>query len=158
MVTGATLHKEHFFKTDEELSLLQNALHALAIHYHWRLEAWAVFSNHYHFIAQSPDDPKTLRKFISHFHANTTRELNLIHRMPGRQVWYQYWDSHITFQNSYLARLNYVMQNPVRHKLVTCATAYKWCSAHWFEKNAGKAHFAAVTRFKTDSISVVDEF
>jgi hypothetical protein len=45
-VTGATLRKEHLFKTSEKLTLLENDLLLMAKKYHWQLEAWAVFVNH----------------------------------------------------------------------------------------------------------------
>jgi len=76
MVTGATLHKEHYFKSNTDLDLLHDLLLELAEHYQWYLEAWAIFSNHYHFIARSPDDPSSLRKWITHFHASSARKLN----------------------------------------------------------------------------------
>lgn len=158
IVTGATLQKELLFKKNEELDLLQGALLDLASHYQWQLEAWAIFSNHYHFIAQSPHDPSTLKKWISHLHATTAKQLNLLHQKPGRKIWHQYWDTQLTFQTSYLARLNYVMQNPVKHGLVTSAKDYKWCSMAWFEKNVPKSHFSAVTNVKTDALSIVDDF
>ena len=53
MVTGATLHKEHIFPTAEKLNLLERELLTLAKQHEWQLEAWAVFVNHYHFIAES---------------------------------------------------------------------------------------------------------
>lgn len=158
MVTGATLHKKLLFETSEALDLLQNTLLVLALQYEWYLEAWSLFPNHYHFIAQSPDNPTTLQKFISHFHSTTARSLNILQQAPGRKVWYQYWDSHITFQSSYLTRLNYVMLNPVRHGIVSCATQYRWCSAHWFEKNASKAYYKTVMNLNTDTVSVIDDF
>jgi putative transposase len=158
MVTGATYQKELFFKEAIELDLLQDLLLKLAENYRWCLEAWAIFANHYHFIAQSPENPQSLRRFITHFHAMSAKMLNQLQNSPGRRVWYQYWDSRITFQNSYLARLNYVIQNPVKHKVVSCANQYKWCSASWFENNATPAYFKAVTSFKIDSINVIDDF
>ena len=54
MVTAGTYLKEPFFNGDEWLTLLERQLLALAKIYAWHLEAWAVFSNHYHFIAHSP--------------------------------------------------------------------------------------------------------
>jgi putative transposase len=158
MITGATLNKEHFFKTSDELDLLESTLQKLASQYCWNLEAWALFSNHYHFIAQSPEDPSTLRKFITHFHSNTARALNVKHQTLGRKIWFQYWDSQITFQNSYLARLNYVIQNPVKHKIVDCAKMYKWCSANWFENTASKSHYSTVVNFQTNLVSIFDDF
>ena len=158
MVTGATLYKLHLFKNPEHLDLLQTALFELAAKYEWNLEAWAVFSNHYHFIAQSPKNPTTLRKFITHFHALSARELNKRENLTGRKVWYQFWDTQLTFQNSYYARLNYVMQNPVKHKLVDHAEQYPWCSANWFMQRAKTSHKAVVLSFKTDKVEVYDEY
>ena len=158
MVTGGTLYKEHFFKTPTELNLLQDNLFKLAIKYEWNLEAWALFSNHYHIIVQSPENPETLRKFITHFHANTARELNKLHNQPGRRVWYQFWDSQLTYQSSYYARLNYVMQNPVKHGIVDLAQSYPWCSTQWFSTHANKSHKAVINSFKTDAVHVLDDF
>ncbi|MES2344514.1 MAG: transposase [Chlamydiota bacterium] len=158
MVTGATLYKECFFKGAVELDLLQTTLQSLTLHYQWKLEAWAVFANHYHFIAQSPEKLSTLKTLITHFHANTARAINLLHQTSGRKIWHQYWDSQITFHRSYLARLNYVMYNPVKHKIVEDSKDYQWCSANWFQKNASKAYYTTVARMKSDNISVVDDF
>jgi putative transposase len=95
---------------------------------------------------------------ITHLHASSARKLNELHLTPGRKIWYQYWDTRITFQSSYLARLNYVMQNPVKHKIVHKADQYKWCSASWFEKNASKAYLETVTNLNTDGAQVLDDF
>jgi putative transposase len=51
MVTAATYQKARHFNTEERLSLLQSALFAEATSYEWQLQAWAVFANHYHFVA-----------------------------------------------------------------------------------------------------------
>ena len=158
MITGATLNKELYFKQDNELDLLHDMLLELAEHYQWRLEAWAVFPNHYHIITHSPGNPGSLGKFIRHYHASSARKLNELHHVVGRKVWYQYWDSKITFQSSYLARLNYVMQNPVKHGLVPHANQYRWCSANWFEKNATQAHLKTVISLNTDMVNVLDDF
>ncbi len=76
MVTGSTLYKEHYFRNPEDLDFLQNLLFELAEKYQWRLEAWSLFSNHYHLIAQSPKDPTTLKKFITHLHGSLARTIN----------------------------------------------------------------------------------
>jgi len=158
IVTASTMHKTLFFKKNEELDLLHDMLLDLAEHYQWRLEAWAVFPNHYHFVARSPSDPTILRKFITHLHASTARKLNLLHQTVGRKVWYQYRDTQITFQKSYLARLNYVMQNPVKHKIVALAEQYKWCSANWFKNNTSRAFRDSVIHLNTDDVNVIDDF
>jgi putative transposase len=78
--------------------------------------------------------------------------------MVGRKVWHQYWDLRITFQKSYLARLNYVMQNPVRHGIVGSADQYPLCSASWFEMKSSPAFFQSVSSCKIDALDVLDDF
>ncbi|HEV8051294.1 MAG TPA: transposase [Parachlamydiaceae bacterium] len=158
MVTGATLKKEKFFTQEHELDLINDTLLELAEHYNWRLEAWAIFSNHYHFIAHTSNSPTLLEKFMKHLHANTARKLNNSQGKSGRSVWYQYWDTKLTFNESYMARLNYVMQNPVRHGLVEEPKDYRWCSAAWFERTEKNSYYNTVRSMKIDSVNVYDDF
>ena len=117
-----------------------------------------MFSNHYHFVAHSPNDATSLRPMLSMLHVKTAEWLNKLDNTPGRQVWFNFWDTKLTQQRSYLARLNYVHQNAVKHKLVPVACQYPWCSAAWFERTASPAMVKAIYRFKTDRISVHDDF
>jgi len=86
------LHKAHHFRGDERLTLLVNTLFEVAAAYGWSLQAWAVFSNHYHFIAQSPAESTTLKPMIQRLHSQTARLANRTDGAEGRQVWFQYWD------------------------------------------------------------------
>ena len=158
MVTAATLHKQHIFKSDGQLSFLQSEMLALAKHYSWQLEAWAVFPNHYHLIARGLEPSNSLRTFVKHLHANTARNVNSSDSAPGRTVWYNFWDTKLTYEKSYLARLNYVHQNPVKHGLVNVANQYRWCSAAWFERTATPAMVKTIYGFKTDKLNVPDDF
>jgi len=158
IVTAGTYLKRRYFDTPEKLSLLQKNLFELAETYHWRLQAWAIMGNHYHFMAISPENPASLKELIRRLHGRTARELNQLDRFPGRKVWFQYWDSHITYQKSYLARLKYVHLNPVHHGLVSAAEQYPWCSASWFEAKAAPAFQKTVLSLPTDRINIVDDF
>ena len=64
----------------------------------------------------------------------------------------------MTYQKSYLARLNYVHHNPARHGVVPESQNWRWCSAAWFGENASRAFRATVENFKTDQIKVPDDF
>jgi len=158
MVTGGTYLKAHYLHSPERKDYFQQKLFECAAEFDWQLQAWSILSNHYHFVGRSPEDPSTLRHFIAKLHMTTAKEFNLQDDQPGRKVWFQYWDTLITFQRSYLARLNYVHNNPVKHGLVTRAEDYRWCSAAWFAQNAPKSFVETVSRFKTDKVSVFDEF
>jgi putative transposase len=54
-VTASTLHHSHCFRGKERLAVLHRGLLKVAAKFGWRLGAWAVFSNHYHFVAHSPE-------------------------------------------------------------------------------------------------------
>ncbi len=117
-----------------------------------------MYSNHYHFVATSDAISTPLRELIRSLHSLTAREVNRLDALPGRRVWFQFWDSRLTFERSYFARLNYVHQNPVKHGLVLVGTAYPWCSASWFEREAPPSFFNTVSPFKIDRLSVHDDF
>jgi putative transposase len=55
MITASTLYKQHYFRGDERLALLQTVLLEVINDCQWRPEAWAVFSNHYHCVTLSPE-------------------------------------------------------------------------------------------------------
>jgi len=156
MVTASTLHKQRLFNTPQKLAILQNALFEVMQTYHWRLQAWAIFSNHYHFIAQSPQDGTSLKSLIQRNHSQTARAINALDRTPGRQVWFQYWDTCLTYEKSYLARLNYVHNNPVKHGLVARADEYSFCSAAWFKANAPDEWQTKIAATPYDRVNVPD--
>ncbi len=158
MVTASTLDKVHHFRGSHRLAVLHRGLLRVAQDFGWQLEAWAVFSNHYHFIAHSPPDASNLPDMLSVLHVKTAGWINKLERTPGRQVWFNFWETALTHQRSYLARLNYVHQNPVRHGFVEVARDYPWCSASWFEREASPAMVKAIYRFKIDRIAVRDDY
>jgi len=157
-VTAGTHRKLHHFRGAARLAVLHRGLLKLCADYGWRLEAWAVFSNHYHFVAESPATAESLPRLLGLLHEKTAKWINKLDHTPARKVWHNYRETHLTFERSYLARLNYTHRNAVKHGLVQCAADYPWCSAAWFEKNTSSAMVKAITRFNTDQVRVEDEF
>jgi len=157
MVTAGTYQKQRYFNTSGLLTRLTNLFLNLTEAHGWMIQAWAVFPNHYHFIAES-QKPETLRQLIRELHSRSALELNREQNAAGRKVWFQYWESQLTFHRSFLARLNYVHQNPVHHRLVPKASQYKWCSAGWFERKAAPAFLKTVTSFPIDRLDIPDDF
>ena len=158
IVTAATYQKRPLFRSAKRLAYLCEALLQLAPRHGWKLEAWAVFPNHYHFIATTEQEAVTLPRFIGHLHTTTAKEINLQDEATGRKVWFQYWDSHLTYLRSYLARLNYVHCNAVHHGLVLEPARYPWCSAGWFEQEAKRPFYQTVMRIRSDRVEVEDDF
>ncbi len=158
-VTASTLHQIKIFDTPEKLDTILEILLYSAEQYDWKLRAWAVMANHYHLIAQSPaTGGDSLKDWLTSLHRDSATQINKIDNTPGRRVWFQFRDTQLTYQKSYLARLNYTNQNPVHHGLVKCARDYPWCSASWFEKNAPSSFVKSVSRFPLDRVKVDDDF
>ncbi len=158
MVTAGTLHKEHFFHGDQRLAMLRDLLLDCLHRYGWGPHAWAVFANHYHFIAKSPEAAANLSNALRWLHSASAREVNRLDATPGRQVWHQYWDKCLTFEKSYYARLNYVINNAVHHALAPIASRYPYCSAGEFEAQSPSAFQRKVASFRYDEIHEPDEF
>jgi len=158
MVTAGAYQKKPLFRSPQRLHFLCASLLELAPRYGWNLEAWAVFPNHYHFVATTREQPARLPQFLGHLHTLTAKEINRQDRTPGRKVWFQYWDSRLTYERSYLARLNYVHCNAVRHGLAREPREYPWCSAGWFEREARGAFYWTVMRLRSDRVKVPDSY
>jgi putative transposase len=157
IVTAGTYRRLRHLNSPERLDFFLESLFDRANEFDWNLRSWAVLPNHYHFVAASAQ-PSTLRKFLGKLHMQTAKQLNLWDNTPRRKVWFQFWESRITFERSYLARLNYVHHNPARHGIVPLAQNYRWCSASWFERNASPAFVNTVKSFKIDQVQVPDDF
>ena len=120
MLTACTYRKVPVFNNRAKLDLIAGQLFNASEKYGAELHAWAIFPNHYHFIAHFGGPPR-LTALVREFHALTARTVNRWDSAANRRVWFQYWDSHLTYSRSYYARLNYVHRNPVRHGVAKIA-------------------------------------
>src|SRR5438132_336528 len=154
-ITAGTYRKQHYDRSSDALDELQKLLFAAAEAHGIRFHSWSLLSNHYHLIVEAQQD---LTAFIRRFHSVAAIERNRQDATAGRRVWYQYRDTQLTYERSYLARLRYVNENAVHHGLVLRATNYRWCSASWFEECADRAFVRTVQTIKIDGINVSDDF
>ena len=159
IVTAGTYEKAHHFRSARRLTMLEESLKTALAKYEWSLQAWAIFSNHYHLIATSPrGSGMSLEDVVSEVHKGTSEEVNREDSAPGRKVWFQYWETLLTFERSYFARLQYVNQNPVKHRIVRAAHLYPWCSASWMATKASRSFMKMLGTFKTDRLNIEDPF
>jgi putative transposase len=157
-VTAATYLKEHYFREKVRLALLEDRLLTTLDEAGWEVQQWAVFSNHYHFVGLSPEAGPQLSRTLGKVHTLTARDVNRLDETPGRQVWFQFRDTRLTYERSYLARLNYVRCNAVKHGLALAPEQYEFCSASWFSLRADTAFFETVSGFKIDRLEIEDDF
>ena len=156
-LTSRTRDGKHLLAEDEMKDWFQAKLKELAKEYGWKLEAWAILSNHYHFVAHSPDgedSAKSLKAWVQKLHSQSTKEINRRDKCPGRsRLWQNFRETRLTHQKSYLARLHYVHQNAVHHGLVRKGTQWKWCSASEFVAAVSPAWVRTVASFRYEEIA-----
>jgi putative transposase len=158
MVTGSILHKEHLLSDNPRKEFVLQTLLERSNFLRWSLQAWAILNNHYHFIAQAPEDASSLGKLIQQIHSITAIHINKWDQAPGRQVWFNYWDTCLTYEKSYFARLHYVHMNPVKHELVDDPMEYPYCSYGWFIENADGNLKDQVLNQPINKVKVFDDF
>jgi putative transposase len=155
-ITGATHHKQHFYRDPAALDELHDVLFANAEKHECTLQSWCLLSNHYHLVARG--EGANVGRMLTRLHVEAAVARNRRDGVKGRQVWFQFWDKTLTFEGSWLARLRYTNENAVHHGLVDDARNYRWCSAAWFESTAPAPFARAVRSVKIDSVKIYDEF
>lgn len=160
-VTASTYEKRHHFRGLDRIQVLHRGLLKVAKEFGWSLDAWAVFSNHYHFVAHSPvgdEGAESLSQMLGKLHSRTASWVQGLDEDCELQVWHNFRETLLTHKTSYFARLNYTHHNAVKHGLVAVANQYPWCSAAWYERAASPAMVKSVYRFKMERVNVDDDF
>ncbi len=131
MITAGTYKKIPYFKNKSKKSFLLDFLYNKFTQAGWKIDAWVILDNHYHLLVQSPHDASVLSTIIKEIHKFTALKLNKEDKIIGRKVWWNYWDTCITFEHSCFARLNYIHYNPVKHGYVS--TPQDWNFSSYLE-------------------------
>jgi putative transposase len=160
-LTARCADRRHLLADNGMKDWFQETLLKVAGESGWRLEAWAILSNHYHLVGHSPKGPdgaESLRQMIRKLHSLTTKELNRRENRAGRtRLWQNFRETYLTHQQSYLARLHYVHQNAVHHRLVHRGSDWKWCSAAAFKRAVTPAWLKTIASFRYDEIAAKDQ-
>jgi putative transposase len=156
-ITAGTLHKQPFFRAPDALNALRDSLFTYAARFNCWLQAWALLSNHYHLVI-SCDKAEDIASMLRELHKSSAIDANRRDGTKGRKVWFQYRDTQLTIEGSWLARLRYTHENAVHHGLVANAENYPWCSASWFARTARPSFVKTVQNMKIDRVKVPDDF
>ena len=142
-ITGATYNKIKYFKSIEAKEAIKKYMLKSFSHYSWEIEDWVLLDNHYHVLANAPKSAVSLQNVIKNFHRfsalwirKNIKNINCVdaaltqsmHSKNKLKIWYNYWDTCITFERSYFARLNYIWYNPVKHGYVENAEDWQFGS------------------------------
>ena len=118
----------HLFCADT-IYMITGATYKSSALYGWSVRAWVVLNNHYHVLVTSPaGNAANLPGYVGSFHKWTARRWNTNDEQPGRRIWWNYWDRCIRTEKDFLARLKYILWNPVKHSLAETPHDCPFCN------------------------------
>lgn len=128
--------------------------------YHWTLEDWVILNNHYHLMADSPEDVSTLPKMIQEIHKFTSQWIkkHITGLKDEKRIWYNYYDTCITYERYYFARLKYIWYNPVKHNYVDDPS--KWSFGSYYSRTQENANSGMniMANYPCDKLNIEDDY
>ena len=86
---------------------------------------------------EAKDMPEIIRKI----HGASATAINRVDSAPGRQVWWNYWDTCLRSDNDYAAHLAYIYWNAVKHGIVARPEDHRWSSFNRMKGGKGRMNF-----------------
>ncbi len=99
--------------------------------------AWCVLPNHYHALIEAPIIAKVLFE-LGRLHGRFSLAWNQEEGTQGRKNFHRAVERTIRSNGHFMATLNYVHHNPVRHGHVDKWTDWPWSSARTFLERVGR--------------------
>ena len=152
MITSSTYKKEHLINTNARLDFLLNLIFQISKELNWELLAWAILINHYHIMIHTKEKENNIKNFIHRIHSKSAYQWNKEDNTKSRKVWFNYWESIITYEKSYYARLKYINDNPTLHNITDESLNYKWCSKRLYFENTPRSFYNTIDMFKVDQL------
>lgn len=89
--------------------------------------AWVILADHYHVILR-PESEDAVAAWVRALHWDSAAAWNDEDQTPGRQCWYQYWDTSLWTPGDLWSRVNYIHLNPVKHGYASGPEEWAWSS------------------------------
>lgn len=158
MITASTYLKTKFFDTDDLKKILLSSILQYFSKYSWQIKSYVILPNHYHLLAIASENSTSLSKIISNTHRYTAHIVNKINKTPKMKIWWNYWDTCLTYENSYYTRLNYIHFNPVKHGYVNDPKKWEFSSyKEFYDLDCTEAR-RIDNKFPFDRVKVYDDF
>jgi len=142
---SSAIYKKRLLLKQEPVKLhLLAAIKACLLEKNWQLNHWVILDNHYHLLAIS-DKGDDMSKIFRKIH-NLSTEFIQKYECCDLPVWWNYWDYCPRDEKDYIIRLNYLLNNPIKHGYVTNLIDYPYSSFHIALEKYGRD--ALVQQFK----------
>jgi putative transposase len=158
-ITASAYQRRRLFDEEAKKHLCRSLFKACECR-GWKVDDWVILDNHYHVMLSSPDGNCEFSTLIAECHKFTA--LFIKKHDPNTQefkhIFSNYWDTCITHERSYFARLNYIYQNPAKHGYVQDAKDYQWGSYADRVRMQREYIERLISDFPCDRVHVEDEY
>jgi putative transposase len=134
-ITGSIYQKRELLNDQLKVQLIA-LLQQTFTEFCWTLEHWVVLNNHYHLMAISHKGTD-LPTIIARVHYQSGQLIRKAHP-SDLPVWWNYWDYCPRDEKDYFIRLNYLLNNPVKHGYTKNLTDYPFSSFHQHIEKVGR--------------------
>jgi len=159
-ITGCTYNKIHLLINNTSKMKLFESIRKGFSSKKWILEDWVILNNHYHLMVNATEKAEQLPDIIKEIHKFSALWIkkNINNAKDIDKIWYNYWDTCITYEKSYFARINYIWFNPVKHGYVD--SPEKWRYGSFFERyKKEKEYLERINKnYPCDKVNIDDEF
>lgn len=154
-ITGGILNKQYILGDGVRKKTVQQTMEKWFSYFDWQLHAWIILGNHYHLIAKA-ELAKDMPTIMIRMHSGSATLLNQLDGTPGRQVWWNYWDTCIRDENDCESRMAYIYWNAVKHGIVAEPNNYPWSS--FTLSNQAKKNCKRFGKTPPDDFELKDNF
>jgi len=121
-VTTVTLNRVKAFGANDFGPFVVNALIAIAARFNFEVSAYVVMPDHVHFLVTALQEGADFKAMVKAWKQATGFEWSQRH---GRRLWQKgYWERVLGDNDAPLSVCRYILENPVRAKLVALAIEY----------------------------------
>lgn len=174
-ITGSTYEKVKYLKSNDAKERLLGSIYKGFNDNHWEIEDWVILDNHYHLMVNAPGNAESLGDIIRDIHRftalwvkkNMERSMECTNRVGAcidtvnalqKKIFHNYWDTCITYEKSYYARLHYIWYNPVKHGYVDDPIKWKFGSYYYRFAEEKDELKKIIDQYPCDRVKVKDDF
>jgi putative transposase len=135
-ITGAIYQKRHLLCSNAIKEHLLLTIQACFEEKGWLLNDWVILDNHYHILGVSKIG-LDLSAIIGKIHMLSSKFITT-QVQAEKPIWWNYWDYCPRNERDYCVRLNYLLNNPIKHGYVSKLTDYPYSSFSALLKDKGR--------------------
>jgi len=135
-ITGAIYQKRPLLASSAIKDFLLDTIRQCFAEKGWVLNDWVILDDHYHLLCTSKDGAD-LSRLIGKIHMISAKSI-AAQLNAGKPIWWNYWDYCPRDDEDYYVRLNYLLNNPIKHGYVTDLNNFAYSSFHKLLEKQGR--------------------